>query len=454
MKHIVSFSFVLFAFSSFAQQKETFDLATYTIPARWKQVNKTANVITYAITNEQKGTYCQIGIYRSTTSKGSLQSDFESEWQELIVKTYKPSAKPTLVPAESENGWDAKGGAAAFDFNGAQSVAMLVTMSGYGRCLSIVILTNTEDYQSQIENFLESVDLEEPAMSTPTMVADNQNVAQVVSRSATHGAYRFSTTTFDDGWTSTAREDWVEVVKGNIKVLIHYPNKKADAYNSVVMDGLKIAWNLLVAPKYSSASNFEFKPLNGWQTIEFAEADAVEAGTGRSVHVVLFKMGYSNGSGKYLEFITPDKKSFEQEFGPYHETTYGWEKMERMANYNKFAIAATDLQGKWTNDFSGALQYVNAYTGSDAGMASHASNESFEFGAGNTYKWDLGVASGMVGNIKFQSAKASGTFSLPNNWQVTFSDIEGKSRTYNAFFSCLKGARLLWFGDTAYGRME
>ena len=112
-------------------------------------------------------------------------------------------------------------------------------------------------------------------------------------------------------------------------------------------------------------------------------------------------MNYSNGSGKYLEFITPDKYSFEQEFGAYHQTTSGWEQMEKMANYNKFAIAASDLGGKWTSDFSGAIQYVNAYTGFDAGMDTHASVENFKIGPGNTYHWDLGVASGQVGNIKF-----------------------------------------------------
>jgi hypothetical protein len=165
-------------------------------------------------------------------------------------------------------------------------------------------------------------------------------------------------------------------------------------------------------------------------------------------------MNYSNGSGKYIEFISPTKNSFEQEFGAYHETSYGWEKMENMANYNKFAVAASDLQGKWTNDFSGAIQYVNAYTGFDAGMATHASVENFQIGPGNAYKWDLGVASGQVGNIKFQSVKSSGKFSMNGNWQINFSDMEGKPRTYNAYFSCIKGLRILWLDDRAFAKVE
>ncbi|WP_462255032.1 hypothetical protein [Ferruginibacter sp.] len=272
----------------------------------------------------------------------------------------------------------------------------------------------------------------------------------------THSGFAFTTTNFDDGWTSTVQEDWVEATKGNIKVLIHYPNKNADAYSSDLMEGLKHAWNVLVAPKYSSATNMEFKPLYSWQSIEFAEADMVEKISGRNVHVVFFKKNYSGGNGKFLEFITPDKNSFEKEFGPYSNEALAasWDKMAAMANYNKFAVAASDLNGKWTSNFTGMTQYVNAYTGADAGANTHASNENFEFGAGNTYKWDLGVASGFVGNIKFQSVKSAGKFTSVNNWQVKFSDIEGKPKTYNVQFVCIKGARVLWIGETGFGKKE
>jgi len=308
--------------------------------------------------------------------------------------------------------------------------------------------TNPASAQSVIQPVTKSID--QPVQQQTTNEEIKKDQAQKNIPTA-NGNFAFTTTTFDDGWVSTMQEDWVQVTKGNIKALIHYPNKNADAYNSQLMDGLKNAWNILVAPKYSSASNFEFKPINSWQSIEFAEADAVEKTSGKAVHVVLFKMNYSNGSGKYLEFITPDKKSYEQEFGPYHETSYGWEKVESMANYNKFAVAVSDLTGKWSNNFFGALQYVNAYSGANAGMDTHSSTQNFEFGPQNNYKWDLSVASGMVGNIKFQNVKSSGKFTMPNNWQINFSDLEGKPKTYNVYFSCIKGARILWLQDTGYG---
>lgn len=283
---------------------------------------------------------------------------------------------------------------------------------------------------------------------------ESVNNKPVVFSDTKVNGFAFTTSNFDDGWVATVKDDWVQVTKGEIIVLIHYPNKQADAYNSVLMDGLKNAWNILVAPKYSSGSNFEFKPVSNWEPIEFAEADMIEKSSGRQVHVVLFKKNYSSGRGVYLEFITPGKTAFEQVFGAYHEGSSGWERIENMASYNKFAVAASDLSGKWTSDFSGAIQYVNAYTGFDAGMDTHASNENFQFGPGNNYQWDLGVASGPVGNIKFQSVKSGGNFSMAGNWQITFSDIEGKARTYNTYFSCIKGLRILWLDDRAFAKSQ
>ncbi len=463
MKRFLPIISLLFCSNLFAQQ-QSFDLATYTPPKNWKK-KTSANAVQFSIENKTTGTYCLVTLYKSVAATANPKNNFNLAWTSIVKEMVTVTATPQLQPSTTDKarlndavgqGWELQSGFAPFESNGNNGMALLVTSSGYNKMVTLLVLTNTSVYQKEVDGFIASVHLKKPvATKEKTNTATTTPAKPETSTAITkQTGFAFTTTNFDDGWTSTVQEDWVEVKKGNIKVLIHYPNKNADAYNSVLLDGLKNAWDVLVAPRYSSASNFEFKPLTGWQSIEFAEADMVEKGTNKTVHVVLFKMNYSNGSGKYLEFITPNKSTFENEFGPYHQTTYGWEKMEAMANYNKFAVAAGDLTGKWTNDFSGMTQYVNAYTGRDAGANTHASNQSFEFSAGNTYKWDLGVASGFVGNIKFQSAKATGKFTMVNNWQVNFSDIEGKPKTYNIQFVCIKGARLLWIGETGFGRKD
>lgn len=447
MKQILSLflCIVVFSITVPAQGSDTFDIATFRTPIGWK---KQAGQNSVQISTEDKAneTYCLITLFKSLPATNNSKENFDAAWQTVVKGLVNVSTAPQMATPTNENGWEIQSGFAPFEKGGEKGVAMLVTATGYGRMVNALILTNTQAFEQNISDFLESVSLKKPVAEI--------SAVKPLSASRAAGSYGFTTTKFDDGWTSTVQDDWVLVSRASTKVLIHYPNKAADAYNSVVMDGLKNAWNVLVAPRYSAGGNFEFKPITGWQAIEFAEADMTEKATGRTVHVVLFKMNYSSGAGRYLEFITTNKNAFEQEFGPYHQTTAGWEKLETMANYNKFGIAAADLKGKWTNDFSGSLSYVSAYTGAAAGTDTHASIENFQFGPGNSYNWDIGVASGMVGNIKFQSTKSSGKVSVPNIWQIAFSDISGKPRTFDARFSAVKGGRILWLDGKPYGKLE
>jgi hypothetical protein len=234
-------------------QKEAFDLFAYTPPAGWKK-EVTENIIIYTHINNETKSWCRIGIVKSTISKGSIEADFKSEWQDLIVKNYNPSEAPVLNEVHETDGWKIKEGVAKFKFNNADAQAMLTTISGFDRCASIVVTINSPEYLEEIDAFLTSVDFKTMETTTQPALAGNN---------AAWNGFSFTTTNFDDGWTSTIQDDWVQVSKGNIKVLIHYPNKKADTYNSVLLDGLQNAWNILVAPKYNRISNLEFKPVSG-----------------------------------------------------------------------------------------------------------------------------------------------------------------------------------------------
>jgi hypothetical protein len=441
MKKCLLLFMVCFYTAAFAQ-KETFDIITYSPPSGWTKDAKTS-VISYTIIDKQKGTWCQIGVYSSTASKGSIDQDFDSEWQELVAKQYKTTDPPQVTDIPETDGWKTKAGGCKFSFNNSDALATLTTFSGYGKAVSIVASTNTTDYIPSVQNLIASIELTKP---DTTLIAAN---TIPVNNTANSTGFSFSTTNWDDGWTSVEKADWVEVTKGNIRILLHYKHAQADAYNSDLMVAEKNAWNILVAPRYSSAANLNFKPHNSWQSIEFADADLTESATGKQVYVVFFKKHYSNGSGTHVEFICPDRQTFENEFGRYNAEE-SWDKVEKMLGYNKFAVAASDLSGTWTSNFSGMTQYVNAYTGASAGADTHASSQKFVFGEGNSYNWDIGMASGFVGSIKFQTAKGSGKFTLLSPWQVQFSEMEGKPKTFDAYFSCSKGARVLWLSDVTY----
>jgi hypothetical protein len=291
-----------------------------------------------------------------------------------------------------------------------------------------------------------------PTAEVPAITS--QSVKTSAPAIASVGAFTFTTTNFNDGWVSTVHTDWVEVAKSNVKVLIHYPNPTTNQYISDPDEAKRIAWNTLVAPRYNNLQNyFIAKSALSYIQGSFISGTLTDKQTGQTVYVALFHRDKS----PWMEFIAPDIHSFGLATGfdvsklnGYVENE-AWDPLQKLEGYNKFSVAASDLTGTWTNNFSGFQQYVNTSTGADAGMNTHASTQIFEFISNGNYNWSISVASGFVGNIKFSGAKSSGKFTIPNNWQITFSDLEGKPKLYNAFFSCVKGARILWLQDTQYG---
>ncbi len=260
-------------------------------------------------------------------------------------------------------------------------------------------------------------------------------------------AFTFTTTNFDDGWTSVVKEDWVEVMKGNIKILLHYPNKIADAYNSVFKESDYTAWNTLVAPHYNNMKNFEWKTIQSYESISFIEADATENASGKTVHIVLFKKHYSNGNGRYLEFITENKADYENEFGAYHTESYGWEKPAAMQYRNKFSVAANDLIGKWTTSDYASVSYYYVNTGGLASTSSTATADEFTFLPENNYQSQHSGASGMVGNMKFSNQEYKGK-SAVTNWNLVLTNrFQGATEKYDCYFEAIKGGRILLMTD-------
>jgi hypothetical protein len=175
MKKIICLSILFISVANTFAQKEVFDIVNYTPPNNW-QKDVTENNTSYTFVNKKNNSWCRINIVKSTTSKGSIEQDFESEWQELVVKSYQPTEAPQLNEVQEADGWKIKAGGAKFTFNNSDAMAMLTTISGFNRCVSIVATTNSQEYLKDIETFLSSVDLQKPeTVSTQTTVNNNDN---------------------------------------------------------------------------------------------------------------------------------------------------------------------------------------------------------------------------------------------------------------------------------------
>jgi hypothetical protein len=155
-------------------QKEIYDLISYTPPTSWKK-QTTETLVTYTISNNSTKSWCRISIMKSTTSKGDIDQDFESERQNLIEKNYPSTDSMQLNPTQELNGYKIKSGSSPFLFENKPAVALLNTASGFGRCTSIVIFTNSQEYIENIESFLSSVDLSKPVVQETNQETNSTN---------------------------------------------------------------------------------------------------------------------------------------------------------------------------------------------------------------------------------------------------------------------------------------
>lgn len=187
MKHLLLLFFVLACSSTDAlADKATYDLVRYTAPAPWKKTawkvdtTKKDN-INYTVTDKSNGTYCQIFILKSRPSSGDLTSDFETEWKDIVVASYKVTDPPQITDTVEEDGWKVKAGVGTFAFANGTSIAMLTTISGYGKATSIVAVTSGEDYAPAIQALLGSVEMKKP-VDAPASTTSTKSTAKETAK--------------------------------------------------------------------------------------------------------------------------------------------------------------------------------------------------------------------------------------------------------------------------------
>jgi hypothetical protein len=446
MKRIVYFLLLLAGTGVSNAQKQTYDITTFTAPSGWKAEPR-ENLILFS--RVDGGSWAQIGLYKSTASKGNVEDDTISEWQTLVASQHSMSQEESTKP-ESGDGWEVMSKSGVWKFNGSNVATILTTYSNRQVCFSVLLNATAKPYLKMYQDFIATLTPSAPA-------GNNSNANDLGPENIQHkSGFKITTTNWDDGWVSNTKENWVEVSKPRIKVLIHYPNRQVDTYSSEKLQGDHNAWNKLIEPKYNSISNVQERGIQDYQPITFFTADATEKATGKKVYVVLFKKHFDKGSGRYLEIVADSKAGFEREFGnnyinkstwEYAEQVKSWDKLANMQNRNKFSTAVSDLIGKWSASDYASLRYYYVGNGGFAGATATSVSDEFTFLPGNTYQSDHAGASGVVGNQQFSRQVYKGN-SMVTEWTITLSNrFQGQSEKYDSYFEAIKGGRILVLTD-------
>jgi hypothetical protein len=387
-------------------------------------------------------------FYKSIGSSGDARVDFEHEWREMVANRFDNIPLPA-TESVTEDGWTAHQGASTFMWQGKQSYAVVNTISGYGRVVTVVVLTNTNLYNTQIDRVIQSIDLRKPE-AVPSV--NTQPVAQpsvqplLVSDKPGNTGISISTTNFDDGWVAKPFSDYVKLTKGAITVLLHYAIEIDDNLrNTGNIEGA--LFDRIMQPRYT-VSNLRKYDNNGpcYFCIYFYESDVVDKATGKKYYAG-FRVLIESGVARCIEIIAPSAQEFQKEFP-------SQEKIAGMLGYNKFAVTLADLVGTWEESSGTGVNMYNTVTGAYAGMATASSSHSFVFNADGTYNSRHSGAHGMVGSMTFFDQKYEGKLTV-TNWDITMTNRwQGKTEQWWAQFEAVRGGRVLHITDKAASAMH
>jgi hypothetical protein len=149
---------LLAASLSHGQSVEKFDILTFTPVAGWKE-KRTAETRAYSTVNEATGVFCIITLVGSVPSQGTSRADFDLLWKLLVVDPFKPTTKPQIGTGGPKQGWMGEAGIAPFEADGLKGGAMLTTLTGNGKVIAVLALTNSDIHAKDIEAFVDGITL-------------------------------------------------------------------------------------------------------------------------------------------------------------------------------------------------------------------------------------------------------------------------------------------------------
>jgi hypothetical protein len=438
MKLIPAFIFPLLLLSGIklTGQVKTYDIFSYQVPKGFS-LQKLDAALFYS--KKDSKSYCQLFLYPAVTSQGSPEADFDANWNSFARNSQQGVNEPDTKETDTANGWHIIMGAARGRYANKPYVISLTTLSnGSIRFYTAAVFTD-QKYMKQIQDFTGSIlpDLGLFARNKSTPLDPGTIVNQATNSSGNTGITK-SSTKFDDGWVASPTNDCVKLTKPNIEIRLHYINDKLDNARPNTVDATDYYWNQYVSPYFNITQKEKWSGVE-YPVIYFMQGSGTDRSTGKPCHVAL-KIVYSNGA-RPIVVISPDQRQYLQQYPHPND-------VDRMLNYNKFALSPADITGKWTGGSGAGLQYYNAYTGEYAGMSAISTSDDFQFNTDGTYTSAYRAANSNSGNTRFSAIDYKGKFTC-TDWTISAGNrYQGKTTLFRAQLIAVRNGYLLYMEDS------
>lgn len=192
--NIFLFNLLLMNYTVTAQE-QTFDVVSFTVPKGWQQKQNDGSVQLLAADNKT-GEYAMVIITKAVPSTASAHENFTNQWTAAIKNQIQLDGDPVMQPPSNGSGWEIVTGSAGYTDSTAKGNVVLLSATGGGQTVTVVIMINTKRYEKDLSAFLNSLQLAKlsntEASSNISPSEDGSNPASIVGlwvdyRSETNG---------------------------------------------------------------------------------------------------------------------------------------------------------------------------------------------------------------------------------------------------------------------------
>jgi hypothetical protein len=404
-------------------QTKRYDILSFPVPAIFKLKEQKQRLV-YEM--KEGNSFCQVHLWPAQQGSSDAQANFKTDWDYFAGNQYK-LGEPKEKQTEKQNGWDVVTGVGLAEMDGLKFIVTVSTFTQNDISWCAITQFNDEKYAGEIDKFLASIKADANKFVRKNNQTNGNQVSNTVTQTASSHGITKATTNFDDGWTSTITNDYVQVTKNGTEVRLYYADTKViESYY----------WDAIVKLAYNTGELFiREKEQYSYGKQDIWEATVTNKQTGKAGYLGM-RLVFNNGSCRPIVVIAPDKNTFYSLFG-------NDEDFIKMLNYNKFAVAQKDLIGKWKSFDAASMSYYSIYTGDYGGMSTAATNDEFIFNNNGTYQSEHTGTITFNGKVSHGKSVYKGIFSV-NDWNLKASNREANDPgEFSCQFEAVKGGCML-----------
>jgi hypothetical protein len=155
-------------------QTEKLGIVEYSAPKGWTKTPG-ENIVTFSELNKATGEFCVITLYGATPGTGKAQTDFTTDWNNLVLKTLHADSDPK-TEIQTAEGWTLTSASSAVEVEGSKSLALLTVYSGFGKRVTVLAVFNARSYIANIESFDSSLNFDKTANAPASDPASSDKV--------------------------------------------------------------------------------------------------------------------------------------------------------------------------------------------------------------------------------------------------------------------------------------